>query len=107
MLIRIESIVRDEHFRSDKYEINQMVTKDRINEMVEENGLLFFDFLEGQVYIPYNYRHIRNEVKNIIACLFSIFHLPKEYVERRIKKEIEKIDSLPPPKVSPYLDELK
>ena len=105
MLIRIESIVRDEHFRSDKYEIKQIVTKNRINEMVEENGLLFFDFLEGQVYIPYNYRHIRNEVKNIIACLFSIFHLPKEYVERRVKKEIEKMDRLPPPKVSPYLDE--
>ena len=36
---------------------------------------------------------------------FSIFHLPKEYVEQWIKEETEEINSLPPPKVSPYLDE--
>jgi hypothetical protein len=54
---------------------------------------------------PYKNRHIRNEVKNIVSCLFSIYHLPKEYVEQWIKKEIEFIDSLPPPRVSPYLDE--
>jgi hypothetical protein len=45
LLIRIESIVKDEHFRSEEYEVNlprQMVTKNRINEVVEENGSLLF-----------------------------------------------------------------
>jgi hypothetical protein len=108
LLIRIESIVKDGYFRNDKYEIDlpeQVATKNRINEMVEENSSLFFNFLDDQVNYPYKNQHIRNEVKSIISCLFSIFHLPKERVKQKIKEEIEFIEGLPPPKVSPYLDE--
>jgi hypothetical protein len=65
----------------------------------------YFNFLSEQVNYPYKNRHIRYEVKNIVSCLFSIFHLPKEYVEQWVKKEIEFSENLPPPKVSPYFDE--
>jgi hypothetical protein len=108
LLIRIESIVKDGYFRNDKYEIDrpeQVATKNRINEMVEENCSLLFNFLDEQVNYPYKNQHIRNEVKSIVSCLFSIFHLPKERVKQKIKEEIEFIEGLPPPKVSPYLDE--
>jgi hypothetical protein len=101
LLIRIEDTVKDEYIRSEKYEIDlpkQVATKNRINEMIEKNGFLFFYFLDRQ--IPYSNRHIRNEVKNIVSSLFSIFHLPMEYVEQKIKNPLT-------PRGNPYLDEDK
>lgn len=108
LIIRIENIVKDAHFRSEKYETDlptRVAMKNSTNEIVEENGSLLFNFVDQQVHYPYKNRHIRSEVKNIVSSLFSIFHLPKEYVEQKTKKGIEVIDSLPPPRVSPYLDE--
>jgi hypothetical protein len=108
LLIKVESTVKDEHFGSERHEIDhpeRIETKNGINEMIDVNGKLLFAFLDEQVYTAFSNRHICNEVKDIISCLFSIFHLPKEYVEQWIKEETEEINSLPPPKVSPYLDE--
>ena len=83
----------------------EVTVQHRIKEMTEENGSRLFDFLDDYVHIPFNNRHIGNEVKHIVSCLISVFHLPKDYVEWKIKKIIEEIESLPRPRVSPYLDE--
>ena len=85
----------------------QVTAQHRINEMIEENGSRLFNSLKDYAYL-FNNRHIKDEVKGIVSCLFSIFHLPKKYVEREVKKEIEgieEIESLPSPRVSSYLDE--
>ena len=108
LIIRIENTVKDAYSRSKKYEINlpeHVAMKNRINEMVEENSSLFFYFVDEQVNYPYKNRHICNEVKNIVSSLFSIFHLPKESIEQKLKEEIEFRESHPHPKDIPYFDE--
>jgi DNA-binding MarR family transcriptional regulator len=107
LIIRIENIVKDAYFRSEKYAIDlpkHVTMKNRTNEMVEEISSLFFYFVKEQVNYTYKNRHIRNEVKNIVSSLFSIFHLPKESIEQKLKEEIEFIETHPPRKISPYLD---
>ena len=69
--------------------LKQVTAQHRIKEMIEENGLRLFDFLDDDVHIPFNNRHIGNEVKDIVSCLFSVFHLPKDYVEWKIEENIE------------------
>ena len=67
----------------------EVTAQHRIKEMIEENGLRLFDFLEDYVHIPFNNRHIGNEVKDIVSCLISVFHLPKDYVEWKIEESIK------------------
>ena len=47
------------------------------------------DFLGDYVQYPFNNRHINDGVKDIVNCLFSIFHLPANYVESEIEERIE------------------
>jgi hypothetical protein len=92
LLLKVESMVRYDNFRCEKcgMDLSEKVTaQHRIKEMTEENGLRLFNFLEDYVHIPFNNRHISNEVKDIVSCLFSVFHLPKDYVEWKIEENIE------------------
>jgi DNA-binding MarR family transcriptional regulator len=100
LLMKTEGKVKDEHFRCKKcgHDISNQV---RIYGTIEENGIRLFNFLEDYVHIPFSNRHISNQVQDILNCLFSVFRLPKEHIEQKIKE----IESLPPPRVSPYLDE--
>ena len=92
LLLKVESIVKYDYFRCEKcgMDLSEKVTaQHRIKEMTEENGSRLFDFLDDYVHIPFNNRHIGNEVKHIVSCLISVFHLPKDYVERKIEENIE------------------
>ena len=110
LLLKVETLVEDNYFRCEKCGIDlskQVTTKHRTNEIIEENGLRLFDFLDDYMYILFNNRHFSNDVRGILSSLFSVVHLPKEYVEQKVKKIIEEIESLPRPRVSPYLDEIE
>ena len=92
LLLKVETMVKYDNFRCEKcgMDLSEQVTaQHRIKEMIEENGLRLFNFLEDYVHIPFNNRHIGNEVKDIVSCLFSVFHLPKDYVEWKIEESIE------------------
>jgi hypothetical protein len=113
LLLRVETIVKEEHLKCEcgcgKDLSKQVTARHRINEIVEENGSRLFTPLIDYTY-PFNNRHIKDEVKSIVSCLFSIFHLPKKYVEQEVKKnieQIEEIESHPSSKVSSrlHLDE--
>lgn len=110
LLLKVETIVKEEHLKCEKcgMDLSKHVTaRHRINEMVEENGSRLFISLNDWAY-PFNNKHIKDEVKDIISCLFSIFHLPKKYVEQEVKKQIEAIEELeshPSSRVGSHLDE--
>ena len=92
LLLKVETIVKEEYFKCKKCGMDhskEVTAQHRIKEMIEENGLRLFDFLEDEVHIPFNNRHIGIEVKDIVSCLFSVFHLPKDYVEWKIEENIE------------------
>ena len=94
LLLKVETIVKYDYLRCEKcgMDLSEQVTaQHRIKEMIEENGLRLFDFLDDYVHIPFNNRHIGNEVKDIVSCLFLILHLPKDYVEWKIEENIEVI----------------
>jgi hypothetical protein len=108
LIIRIENMVKDAYLRSEKYEIDlpkHVTMKNKSNEMIEEISSLFFYFVKEQVNYTYKNRHIRNEVKNVISSLYSIFHLPKESIDQKLKEVIEFRESHPHPKNIPYFDE--
>jgi DNA-binding transcriptional regulator GbsR (MarR family) len=113
LLLKVETIVKEVHLVCEcgcgKDLSKQATTRYRINEMVEENGSRLFNSLKDWAF-PFNNKHIEDEVKGVISCLFSIFHLPKKYVEQEVKEnieQIEEIESHPSSKVSSrlHLDE--
>ena len=92
LLLKVETMVKYDNFRCEKcgMDLSEQVTaQHRIKEVIEENGLRLFNFLEDYVHIPFNNRHIGNEVKDIVSCLFLILHLPKDYVESKIEESIK------------------
>jgi hypothetical protein len=108
LIIRIENIIKEAHFRRENYEIDlpkPVTMKNKTNEMIEEISSLFFYFVKEQVNYTYKNRHIRNEVKNVISSLYSIFHLPKESIDQKLKEVIEFRESHPHPRDIPYFDE--
>ena len=91
LLAKVETIVKEEDFKCKKCGMDhskEVTAKHRIKEMIEENGLRLFDFLEDDVRIPFNNRHIGNEVKDMVSGLFSVFHLPKDYIEWKIQESV-------------------
>lgn len=106
----IDTTVKEESAKCKKcgMDLSKLVTaRHRINELVEENGSRLFTSLLDYSY-PFNNRHIKNEVKGIVSCLFSIFYLPKKYVEQEVKRNIElieEIESDPSSRVNSRVDE--
>jgi hypothetical protein len=43
---------------------------------------------------PFSNRHIKDEIKSILGCLFSIFHLPRNYIESKLKESIEQCNKI-------------
>lgn len=95
LLTKVESVVKNEYYicKNCGGELKSALVRHRIDEMVDESGSRLFNFLGDYVYILFNNRHISNEVKDVINCLFSVIHLPEEYVKQKINEEIEILNS--------------
>jgi hypothetical protein len=109
LLLKAETVVKEEHLKCEcgcgKDLSKQVTARHRINEMVDENGSRLFNSLHDWAYLFSN-GHINDEVRNIVSCLFSIFHLPKKYIEQEVKWNIEEIEEIDPSsRVSSHLDE--
>lgn len=97
LLLRVETIVKEHHLKCEKCGMDlskQVTARHRIDEMIEENGSRLFNFLEDYVQIPFNNRHIKDEVKGIISCLFSTFHLSRSYIESKLEESIEQCNKV-------------
>lgn len=72
---------------------SEIIRGNKINELNQENGDLFFDIIYNYVYLMIGNRFIGSETRKVLSCLFGAMDIPKEYMRHKIEEEKKSMDS--------------